>query len=120
VSTANALIALWLTSGSDSPVDQLISAYDTCLEIAIRARFQFNLSKLRKRFRMLVLRQLAADYKRLPKSWLDSVISRIQEAESKTSREVVEPAELLRIARKALPELMVTSPPGTRQPPDAS
>ena len=72
VSTVNALITLWLASGSDSP-DELAGAYDTCLEIAT-----LGFGPPRRdpgRFRILVLRQLAADQHRVPRIWLESVPS---------------------------------------------
>jgi hypothetical protein len=106
VSAAGALITLWMASGSECPADELASAYDTCLEIAIRARFGPNRSKLRERFRMLVLHQLATDWRRLPPAWLGLTITRIRNAASKPSDEVTEPAELLLIASQAIPELM--------------
>lgn len=118
VSTVNALITLWLVAGSDCTADELAGAYDTCLEIAIRARFDPAMREITERFRNLVLRQLAADKLRLPKDWLDLVIARIREAANEVS--VQEPAELLHIANKVFPELMAASLHSAAQPPDTS
>jgi hypothetical protein len=116
VSVASALIALWLASGSDlSPAD-LAGAYDTCLEIVIRARFGPGANALRKRVRTLVLRQLAADQHRVPRAWLISVIARIRLAPDNTSGEVSEASELVEIASDILPELV---PPGLADPTDS-
>jgi hypothetical protein len=107
VSAANALIRLWLASSSDCALDELIGAYDTCLEIAIRAKFSPNENRTRERFRVLVLRKIATD-KRLPAEWLDSVVIRIQEAATKASDEIFEAAALLRIANEIFSERMAT------------
>ena len=120
VSAANALITLWLTSGKDSAADELIAAYDTCLEIAILGRFSPSGTATRERFRMLVLRQLAVHQSRLPQDWLESVVTRIRDAVSKRPDEVREPAELVRIANDTIPELMALADrqaPSTRQQP---
>lgn len=77
VSSANALITLWLASGSQSTPDQLASAYDICLDITISALFGPGQSTIRQSFRVLVFRQLAADQRRLSANWLNSVINRI-------------------------------------------
>jgi len=107
VSAANALITLWLASSSDCALGDLIGAYDTCLEIAIRAKFSPNESRTRERFRILVLRKIASD-QRLPEEWLDSAIIRIQDAATKTSAELFEAAALLRIANEIFPERMAS------------
>jgi hypothetical protein len=110
VSAANALITLWLASSKDSPADELTAAYDTCLEIVIRGLFGPNETKTRERFRMLVLRQLATDQQRLPKSWLESVSMRIYDAANTRSEYVTERAELQRIVSENLPGLVATNP----------
>lgn len=104
MSTANALITLWLASSSDCSPDELARAYDTCLEIAIHARFAPTASDLRVFYRTLVFRQLAADRQRVPPSWLNTVTCRIKEAANATG-EATEKADLLRIASQFLPEL---------------
>jgi hypothetical protein len=110
VSTVSALITLWLASGSDCPADTLTGAYDTCLEIAMRALFDPSLAEIPRRFRLLVLRQLAADQTRLPKSWLDSVATRIREAANRATDKSTEPTELLELANRMLPQLMAANP----------
>src|ERR1700691_1029542 len=107
VSAANALITLWLASSSDCALRDLIGAYDTCLEMAIRAKFSPNESRTRERFRILVLRKIASD-QRLPEEWLDSAIIRIQDAATKTSAGLFEAAALLRIANEIFPERMAS------------
>jgi hypothetical protein len=103
MSTGNALITLWLASSSDCSPDELASAYDTCMEIAIHARFAPTASKLRTSYRNLVFRQLAADRQRVPQGWLNAVTRRIEAAT--ITGEATEQADLLRIAGNFLPEL---------------
>jgi hypothetical protein len=106
VSTANALITLWLLSASDCSPTELTDAYDTCLEIAIRGKFSPTLDEIRHRFRTLVLRQLAADQQHLPLDWLNSVILRLREVTVNRSSEAEEREELRQIAGAMLPGLM--------------
>jgi hypothetical protein len=104
-SAANALITMWLTSGADSTPDELATAYDTCLQIAVHG-FE-PLEKLtRERFRWLVLRQLAADQHRLPKSWLEEAKLKILETRNDDRHQG---AELLQIANETIPDLMATN-----------
>ena len=103
VSAANALITLWLTSGYDSTPDELAAAYDTCLKIAAHGFIPSD-SGTRERFRILVLRQLAADQNRVPRTLLESAQVKIQEAAESTW--ATEGAALLRLAREILPELI--------------
>ena len=116
LSAANALIALWLASGKDSPPGELITAYDTCLKIAILGGFSPGGAATRERFRILVLRQVAAHRSRLPQDWLDSVVAKIWDAVSKGSVNAGE--ELLRIANETLPELMAAGLPAALHPSD--
>ena len=102
VSAANALITLWLKSGSDSIPNELAAAYDICLKIAIHGFAPFEVNA-RERFRILLLRQLATDQRRLPRAWLESAIAKIKEA---GNNEPFEGAALLRIANDTIPELM--------------
>ena len=106
VSAANALITLWLKSGKDSTPHELAAAYDICLKIAIHGFAPFEVNT-RERFRVLVLRQLAADQGRLPRTWLKSAVTKIQEAGDK---EPFEGSALLRIAYDTIPGLMAAWP----------
>ena len=106
VSAANALITLWLTSSKDSATDELAAAYDTCLKIVVQGFSPYD-TETWERFRIMVLRQLAADQQRLPQAWLNSAVMKIQDA---THADATEGAALLRIANEVLPELMAASP----------
>lgn len=107
VSAANALITLWLTSGYDSTPDELAAAYNTCLKI-LAFGFSPSDTDTRERFRILVLRQLAADQHRVPRAMLESALVKMQEvAEDKWA---TEGAALLRLAREIIPELMAARP----------
>ena len=99
VSAANALITLWLTSNKDSDENELVAAYETCLKIVIHGFAPYQ-TEVREIFRMLVMRQLAADRQRLPEAWFESVMLTIQDA---VRANVDEGAALLRIASEALP-----------------
>ena len=98
VSAANALITLWLKSSQDSSSDELAAAYDTCLEIAIHGFAPFEVDA-RERFRVLVLRQLAADQERLPRAWLELVVLKIHKA---GDAEPFEGSALLEIANNLI------------------
>jgi NACHT N-terminal Helical domain 7 len=77
VSPANALLRLWLASGSESNSTDLMSAYSTCVEMAIRG-FGRSLAT-RNIFRTLVIHQLDVDRNRLPSDWLRQVVERMRE-----------------------------------------
>ena len=113
VSAANALITLWLTSSKDSAPDELAAAYGTCLKIVVQGFSPYD-TETWERFRIMVLRLLAADQQRLPQAWLDSAVMKIQDA---THADAPEGAALLRIANEALPELMAASPSRPAQQP---
>lgn len=113
VSAANALITLWLASSKDSAPDELAAAYDTCLKIVVQGFSPYD-TETWERFRIMVLRQLAADQQRLPQAWLNSAVTIIQDA---THADAPEGAALLRIANEALPELMAASPTRPAQQP---
>jgi hypothetical protein len=74
VSAANALIKLWLTAGLDSAPADLITAYATCLRIAMRAFSPLD-TDTRDKYRAVVLRQLAVDCPRLPAYLLSTMLS---------------------------------------------
>lgn len=52
-SATKTTITLWLVAGSDCTADEFVGAYETCLEIAIRARFDPAMNEITKRFRNL-------------------------------------------------------------------
>ncbi len=106
VTAANALITMWLASSKDSTPDELATAYDTCLKIAINGFSPFE-TKTRERFRLIVLRQLAADQHRLPSVWLESARLKIQGGRNDDWHQG---AALLEIANETAPELMAASP----------
>lgn len=106
VSAANALITLWLASSKASNPDELATAYGTCLNIAIHGFAPYDTSAY-ERFRLLILRQLAADQHRLPAAWLDSAARELREARNNDRRQG---SELLRMANQMLPELMSALP----------
>ena len=114
VSAANALITMWIASGCDSSPDELAAAYDTCLKIAAHG-FMPSDTGTRQQFRLLVLRQLAADQHRVPRIWLESVPAMIREAAE--VEWVAEGAALLQLAHEILPELMGASPSRPAQQP---
>src|SRR5271170_1956679 len=106
---------MWLASGCDSSPDELAAAYDTCLKI-VAYGFMPSDTDTRQQFRLLVLRQLAADQHRVPRIWLESAPAMIREA-AKTEW-VAEGAALLQLAHEILPELMSASPSRPAQQPD--
>ncbi|MGH3720862.1 MAG: hypothetical protein ACRDRI_18840 [Pseudonocardiaceae bacterium] len=108
VSAANALITLWLTAGQEKSPDELAVAYGACLQIAIIGFAPSDDVDVRARFRDHFLRQLAANYRRLPPSWLRDAIEKIKEAGESASDEG---PELVRMANEILPELMAEDPP---------
>lgn len=77
VSPAHALIALWLTAGSDASAEDLVSAYESCLFIALHG-FSDSAAETRERYHDLVLRQLAADRGRLPTGAIGEILRRLQ------------------------------------------
>jgi hypothetical protein len=80
---ANVLINLWLASCKDSTADELAAAYDIPLKLVTGASPPWARKESDdtcERLRYLVLRQLAADRRRLPRSWLESVVTRLQGA----------------------------------------
>jgi hypothetical protein len=62
------------------------------------------------------LRQLATDQQQVPLEWLNSVIARIQDSASRAVDEVIEAAELLRIASAFFPEFINAPPANAAQP----
>ena len=107
VSAANALITLWLTASQQKNPDELATAYDTCLAIAIHGFAPIDVDT-RARFREHFLRQLAVDTHRLPARWLGDAVEQIKRAGDSTKDEG---SELVRMANEILPELMAESSP---------
>jgi hypothetical protein len=107
ISAANALITLWLASSQDSSPQVLAAAYDTCLLISISGFAPYD-TDTRKRFRTIVLRQLAADYQRLPQRWLATAAREIKEAGQSGDKDKLaqEGLALLNMAIEIIPELM--------------
>jgi hypothetical protein len=108
VSAANALITLWLTASQEKSPDDLTAAYNTCLAMAIHGFAPLDIAT-RVRFRSHFLRQLAADFHRLPGIWLDDAIRQIKEAGMSTHSK--EGPEFVRMANEILPGLMAKDPP---------
>jgi hypothetical protein len=106
VSTANSLIKLLLMISRDCTADELTGVFNECLDLAIRARFGSDTSKIRESFRSLVLWQLVANRHRVPQEWLNSVVQRIRRTAGQDSLEVYESAELLSIANRVMADLM--------------
>jgi hypothetical protein len=106
VSPANALITLWLTASQEKSPDELAAAYDTCLAMAIHGFAPLDIAT-RARFRAHFIRQLAADFHRLPGGWLDDAVRQIKEAGMSTRKEG---PELVRMANETLPALMTEDP----------
>jgi len=105
VTAANALITMWLVSSKDSTSDELATSFDSCLKIAIDGFAPFD-TDTRERFRLLVLRQLAADQHRLPEAWL--VSARLKITEARNGDPDHQGAELLRLANEVIPEIMAS------------
>lgn len=78
VSAANALLALWLASSSETSETELMAAHSTCLEIAVRG-FGSN-AEVRNKFRALIRHQLDIDRERLPSDWLYRALKRVEQA----------------------------------------
>jgi hypothetical protein len=107
ISALHALISMWMTSNTDSSQNELIDAYETCLNIVISG-FAPDQAKAREQFRTIVLRQLAADQPRLPPTWLHQAILRIRHA---ARADADEGDALAKITAEILPRLMTTDPP---------
>jgi hypothetical protein len=99
VSAANALIKLWITASQEKRPDELASAYNACLRIAIDGFAPYDV-ETRKHFRVLILRQMAADIHRLPSDWLRHATGQIEKAGTLTTQEG---PELVRMATELLP-----------------
>jgi hypothetical protein len=98
-SAANALIRLWITASRQSTSEELLTACDTCLLIALDGFFTTESLDItaQQQYSELVFRQLAAHWNQLPSRWLDSALRRISAAGTR------DPA-ISRLAREILPE----------------
>jgi hypothetical protein len=103
VSAAHALIRLWLAANMDSSTDELITAHQLCLQIAIGGFAPYDVEG-RNIFRVLVLRQLKANRERLPVAFLRRAVEQIQAAEDVDSRR--QGKELARLTGELFPELL--------------
>lgn len=111
VSTARAWLELLLTFTSECTPEELAAAFDTCLEIAIRARFGSETHLIREPFRHRFFTLLAASRQRVPPDWLSSVITRIRAIVTSEPGAVFAPEELVKIAASSLPELLEVPAP---------
>jgi hypothetical protein len=104
VSSANALITLWLTAAQPTvSSEKLAAAHEACLSIALQTiYFDESLEAVaQKEFCTLSFRQLVADQHRLPKSWLSAALKRISVAG-------VHNSELSHLAYPILGDLLTT------------
>ncbi|MEU5324460.1 hypothetical protein AB0G67_48295 [Streptomyces sp. NPDC021056] len=99
VSAANALVHLWLTSDQDSTPADLTTAFDACLQIALNGFAPFDMDT-RRRFRLVFLRRLAADWERLEHNWVERAIRAIHEGGKDATDEG---SQFLDAAREILP-----------------
>ncbi|MFD3930217.1 hypothetical protein [Streptomyces sp. NPDC058614] len=99
VSAANALVHLWLTSDQDSTPADLTAAFDVCLQIALNGFAPFD-ADTRRRFRLVFLRRLAADWERLEHDWVERAIRAIHEGGKDATDEG---PQFLDAAREILP-----------------
>lgn len=98
MSPVRALIELWLTSTEGNDRRALTEAFDRCMEIALYG-FASSDHEARRHFRILVLRQIAADRNRLPEIWLGALPTKIREA---PDNERQERRELIIMAKEIL------------------
>ncbi|MFI6494499.1 NACHT domain-containing protein [Streptomyces sp. NPDC050564] len=100
VSAVNALVRLWLTVDQDSTPADLTAAFDACLPNSLHGFAPYD-RETRRRFRLVFLRRLAADWERLDDAWVDRAMRAIREAGEQTEDEG---AEFLEMAREILPD----------------
>ncbi|MFF4349291.1 hypothetical protein [Streptomyces sp. NPDC001530] len=86
VSAVNALVRLWLTADEDSSPADLTSAFDDCLQISLNGFAPYD-RDTRRRFRLVFLRRLAADWERLDDAWVDRAMRAIHEGGKETADE---------------------------------
>lgn len=98
-SATNALVRLWLTSDQDSTTADLTAAFDVCLHIALNGFAPVDMDT-RRRFRLVFLRRLAADWERLEHDWVEQAMRAIHEGGNNASDEG---PQFLDAAREILP-----------------
>jgi hypothetical protein len=77
-SAVKALVHLWLTSDQDSTPTDLTAAFDVCLYISLNGFAPID-RDIRRRFRLVFLRRLAADWERLDHDWVERAMRAIHE-----------------------------------------
>lgn len=82
--------------------EELTAAYETCLRWAMDGFAPFDTEALR-RFRAVFLRQLAADWDRLPAEWCETTAGRMVKASQPGSRSHNDGRELLQMAIEVVP-----------------
>lgn len=102
VSAAHALITLWLKADGGASTPELVKAYDICMKWAVDGFAPFDVD-LRRRFRVLFLKQLQRLRDRLPESAVEETVWRMQRAEGS---EVKEQEDLLALTREICPGLL--------------
>ncbi|EOD65395.1 hypothetical protein H480_26867 [Amycolatopsis vancoresmycina DSM 44592] len=102
LSPANALITLWLKSGSGAGADELAAAYFPCLKHAVHGFAPYD-HETRRRFRVLFLNQLRILRDRLPPSMVDRTVRELLRADGP---EIEEKADLLALTRQICPDLL--------------
>ncbi|AZQ40005.1 hypothetical protein EJ357_46920 [Streptomyces cyaneochromogenes] len=98
-SAANALVRLWLTSDQDSTPADLTATFDLCLQAALNGFAPFD-TDTRRRFRLVFLRRLAADWERLEHAWVERAMRAIHDGGKDA---IDEGAQFLDAAREILP-----------------
>jgi hypothetical protein len=118
ISAANALIRLWITSGQDSSPSELTAAYDACIQIALRAFSSLD-ADAKDKYRSLILHQLAADRRRLPESWIESMLEQIGRLRYADSDFIFQVAGILEQAESAEHDWLATPPNDYVSPTDS-
>ncbi|MEV0125127.1 hypothetical protein AB0I16_26930 [Streptomyces sp. NPDC050703] len=78
VSAVHAMITLWLRVDQECTERELTAAFDTCLQTALNS-FAPNDHETRRRFRLMFLRRLAADWPRLEPEWVQRAMRAIHD-----------------------------------------
>jgi CheY-like chemotaxis protein len=76
VSAAHALVRLWVASAMPASSEELVAAYDDCIEIALKAFAPFD-TATQTRYQHIILRQLDRDRSRLPGVWREKTRQRL-------------------------------------------
>ncbi|WP_436842817.1 NACHT domain-containing protein [Streptomyces venezuelae] len=103
VSAVHAMITLWLRVDQDCTQRELTTAFDTCLQTALNS-FAPNDRETRRRFRLMFLRRLAADWPRLEPEWVERAMRSIHDGGKDTT---VDDGSLFRdVADEVLPAVL--------------